>query len=337
MYYFMVVVWQLLSDAFLAFRDVFIFKRSLKETPVFYCDPNARNGAIIQACRSSLTSYTPPWYGSRGFLHTAMLEIIHHISFINTRDTSPSAWINREPTPNDTIILVFVMGLRQEDLPCYLAHWKSKIGNDIPMYVLFRDGNTHAEVHKIHTMVCVLRTLYKHASLVAVGYSSGGNHLLKYLEAYPGSHGLKGAVNVGCGNDLVAVHAHFKANRLIDVICGMALGDCMLTHHDRRVALQLGYVKVEDYYRAMSSHRAFGAARDVMILNVMARDDPALPASTEHLLITAALANEHVITVITDRGGHVAWLQEIKSGSWVVGLVLEWIRALENKNCIPLS
>ena len=190
-------------------------------------------------------------------------------------------------------------------------------------------------------------------AIAFVGYSMGGNLILKYVgevAAAPPSQ-LKAVVGVSPLMDLAASSAalherqnrmyewHFLRNMIARVRRRMALypsiyGDAelekihtMRLFDDHIVARYGGFADADDYYEKVASSR-FAGRLSVPTLILHSSDDPfiRLLSSTRAALIE----NPHVTYIETDHGGHCAFLEASKNGydgRWAERTLLGFLQA----------
>jgi uncharacterized protein len=165
----------------------------------------------------------------------------------------------------------------------------------------------------------------------AVGFSLGGNVLLKYLGEESGDSLIRGAVAVSVPFELAAgsaaLEATFVGRRLYGPYflrklraktrrkAGQLVGRCdvagalrarTLRAFDEAATAPLhGFRDAADYYEQCSSARYIEAIR-VPTLLLQAEDDPFLPAA--HLPRKAAAGNVWVTPVFVRTGGHVGFI-----------------------------
>lgn len=180
----------------------------------------------------------------------------------------------------------------------------------------------------------VLRELRERtgAPLGLVGYSLGGNVVLKYLgEAGNAARELvRAAVAVSVPFDLAAgarrieqglpgwFYSHYFLNKLRrkvrakrDLLRDVCDPDHVLrartvrAFDDALTAPLHGFRDATDYYERSSSNRFIAGIR-VPTLVVHSRDDPFLPE--DRIPMEALRANDHVFPLMTERGGHVAFV-----------------------------
>jgi uncharacterized protein len=202
------------------------------------------------------------------------------------------------------------------------------------------------ETEDVGNVLAELRARHPAARLVAVGFSLGGNVLLKYL----GEQGERAALDAGVavsvplllgpcarklsegfsrayrGHLLRKLHAGVRAKAdllapVVDVPAVLASRDFQ-SFDDRLTAPLHGFSSAEDYYERCSS-RPFlrHIARPTLV--VQAVDDPFMPASVlpSEDELSAAVTLERSAT-----GGHVGFLESGRR-PWLPGRVRGWLEA----------
>jgi hypothetical protein len=176
-----------------------------------------------------------------------------------------------------------------------------------------------------------LREREPHAPLGAMGFSLGGNVLLKYLGESGEVSAVRAAVGVSVPYDLMAgavyMDARFMGRRYTEVLlrslrrkfsgraaqigdrcdARRALSARSFVDFDDAVTSRLhGFRDVADYYGRSSSAQFLPSIR-VPTLLVHAADDPFVPP---HVIPRDAVAaNPSLAAIFTEHGGHVGFIQ----------------------------
>jgi predicted alpha/beta-fold hydrolase len=171
--------------------------------------------------------------------------------------------------------------------------------------------------------------------VVAVGYSLGGNVLLKYLGEYGRGAPLSAAVAVSAPLDLAATCRSMMAPRnalyhryFLGELRAETLGEgARPTPEERRAVLAArsirefddaftaprnGFAGAEDYYRRCSSANFLGAI-EVPTLLVHSEDDPIVPAAP--FQAREWRTNPRLLPLLLRRGGHVGF-HDRRGGTW---------------------
>ena len=189
------------------------------------------------------------------------------------------------------------------------------------------------ETEDVGFIVTLLRERFPSRQLMAIGFSLGGNILLKYLgeqesnNAAPLSaavvisvpYDLSAAADVLEGRGMARIYAHYFLRSLLakvrekETILAHFLdldavwASKTLRDFDAAATSKLhGFAGAEDYYRKSSSNRFVPTVR-VPTLIIHSRDDPFLPLAAVPLV--AIEANPLLTLVLTDAGGHVGFFE----------------------------
>jgi uncharacterized protein len=177
-----------------------------------------------------------------------------------------------------------------------------------------------------------LRLRHPGATLGAVGFSLGGNALIKYLaeEAGAGRARVSAAVAISVPYDLAAGARHLDATAMgrfytrlfvrslvakVESKAVLLAGRCDIERiraartfrefDDAATAPLHGFDSAADYYARCSSRNFVAAVRTPTLL-IHAADDPFMPPGT--FPAAAVMANPCVTAVVTERGGHVGFV-----------------------------
>ena len=191
----------------------------------------------------------------------------------------------------------------------------------------YHSGDTGDMAH----VIASLRRIQPGRPVGAVGFSLGGNVLLKYLGEHRDAAAIDAAVAVSVPFDLPG-----SAHRLSNGVAGRTYGAYFLRSLRRKVrakrhllngeidvdrtlaALTLrdfddactaplhGFTGADDYYARADVRRHLAHIR-VPALLIQARDDPFLPRGGAPDAIVAA--NAHLTPAFTDRGGHLGFVE----------------------------
>ena len=157
------------------------------------------------------------------------------------------------------------------------------------------------------------------SGIVIVGYSLGGNMLLKYLGEQGRRAPLLGAVSISAPIDLKAAQRRFmqpRNRRYHDYILARLKADAaesssgmdsiatILDFDERIVAPANGFTGAEDYYAKCSAKPLLGAIR-VPTLVIHARNDPWIPA--DPYLAVNWQDNPRLVPLLPRGGGHVGF------------------------------
>lgn len=211
----------------------------------------------------------------------------------------------------------------------------------------YHSGDTDDIRHVVDT----LRARYPAAPLGIIGFSLGGNALLKYLgeEGAAARDRVRGAVAISVPYDLAAgadaldttpmgrfytgvflkslvAKADAKAALLVDQcdIERVRAARSFREFDDAATAPLHGFADADDYYDRSSS-RSYLARIRVPTLLLHAADDPFLPARAfPHAEVAA---NPYLSAVLTRRGGHVGFISgpPWKPRFWAEQTAADWL------------
>lgn len=184
--------------------------------------------------------------------------------------------------------------------------------------------------------------------VIAIGYSLGGNVLLKYLGEAGSRADVQFAASVSAPIDLAATSRRFHRARnwlyvrwLLSRMKAEATAPAAaISESERRaikgarsvwafddafIAPRNGFDGAADYYAQCSATGFLGEIR-VPTLLVQARDDPWIPSAPCEQL--DRLGNRHLSLRLTDRGGHVGFHGRGATTPWHDRVVAGWIEKL---------
>ncbi|MGE0734976.1 MAG: YheT family hydrolase [Alphaproteobacteria bacterium] len=175
--------------------------------------------------------------------------------------------------------------------------------------------------------IAALPVPWRHRTKIAVGYSLGGNILLKYLGEEGAASAVAAAVSISAPMDLAAAGARFRQPRNFlyhrfilrsmkrDLARGKEPVDAALLKagleartlrefDDRYIAPRYGFHDADDYYGKSSANRHIGGIR-VPTLVIHAGDDPWIPAVIYKEIDWSGLPTCRLL--LPKSGGHVGF------------------------------
>lgn len=186
------------------------------------------------------------------------------------------------------------------------------------------------ETEDTRFVVRMLRERYPRASIGAIGFSLGGNSLLKYLGEEGENTAVKAAVAVSVPYDLGAGADHLDRSamgrfytrlfvknlvrksiskaEMIAAHCDLERGlkaQSFREFDDAITAPLHGFAGADDYYEQSSSGQFIPRIR-IPTLLLHSEDDPFLPA--DRIPYANIAANANIKSIITDTGGHVGFI-----------------------------
>jgi uncharacterized protein len=184
------------------------------------------------------------------------------------------------------------------------------------------------------------------SGIVIVGYSLGGNLLLRYLGEQGRRAPLLGAVSISAPIDLKAAQLQImrpRNRRYHDYILGRLKADAaawskeadaiasIYDFDERIVAPANGFAGAEDYYAKCSAKPLLGAVR-VPTLVIHARNDPWIPAAS--YLAVNWQDNPRLVPLLPRGGGHVGFHGLGSRTAWhdrCIGLFVERIAGARSR------
>ncbi|SMO49951.1 YheT family hydrolase [Gracilimonas mengyeensis] len=185
-----------------------------------------------------------------------------------------------------------------------------------------------------------LKQRYPDNAMYAVGYSLGGNALVKYL----GEEGFKSqverAVAVSPPYDLKAgsINLHHGFNRVYEINFLKTLveklenkrrefpdlpsfnGDSVYEFDDQVTAPIHGFEDADDYYHQSASMHFFEEVKtDLLIIH--SKVDPLCPI--QYAPLKEMKSNPYITTCFTEEGGHVGFLSD--PPGWTFRVISEWL------------
>ena len=188
------------------------------------------------------------------------------------------------------------------------------------------------ETNDIAFVAKLLAARFPGEALGAVGFSLGGNALLKFLgEEGAGRHAFKAAAAISVPYDLGAGARSLDSTRMGRFYTGVFVKSLLAKAEAKRDLLEgvcdidrirasksfyefddsataplHGFKSADDYY-AQSSARGYVADIEVPTLLLHAADDPFLPAAAFPSREIAS--NPNIVSVMTETGGHVGFIE----------------------------
>lgn len=215
----------------------------------------------------------------------------------------------------------------------------------------------HADCEDMHEIAMHLRWRYPNASLILAGTSGGGNVIVRYLGQYAGKHPFSAAFVSSGAYDIERELHLYKRNWLASRLLTACMLD-MLKEREKCMPKLLGdhglesavnvqdmykhvniweleeqlvlpfypekYKSIDEYYRKSGCYEELHKV-DIPMLLLNSRDDNLVPCELIDYATGAAQSNSKLISVVTEQGGHSAWLSGLKLDSWEIKLLLAYI------------
>jgi uncharacterized protein len=216
--------------------------------------------------------------------------------------------------------------LQKFGIPAIGLNFRSCSGELNKARRLYHSGETE----DTRFVVQMLRDRYPNAALGAIGFSLGGNSLLKYLGEEGNATPIQAAVAVSVPYDLGAGADHldqtamgrFYTRLFVKNLVQKSLNkaDLIAAHCDFERGLKAqsfrefddaitaplhGFAGADDYYERSSSGQFIPRIR-IPTLLLHSEDDPFLPA--DRIPYANIAMNPNIQSIITDTGGHVGFI-----------------------------
>lgn len=268
-------------------------------------------------------------------------------------DTLVAALARPNPTPGsrDRPLIVLIHGLGGSDASTYMLrtaqHWLQK-GHGVLRLNLRGAGDSGPRCRfsyhagRTQDLHCVLRQLEAHhrnllhAGIGLVGYSLGGNMLLKFLAEHGEAFPIAWAASVSAPIDLAAASKRFCAlrnrpyqNHILAALKQDSLRDeAKLSPQERRVVEDARsvfdfddrFVAPRNDYEDAAQYYACNSARDFLhavtkpTLVIYAQNDPWIPASS--YLEFAWHQSPNLVPLFPKSGGHVGFHDRGHRSPW---------------------
>ncbi|KAJ7903430.1 AB-hydrolase YheT [Mycena olivaceomarginata] len=178
---------------------------------------------------------------------------------------------------------------------------------------------TAAQTDDLRQGLMYISKLYPKAPLLGLGFSIGGNVLVRYLAEEGVNSLICSACILGCPWDI-------KTNNDCESSAHSATAEKpTLTDFDHIFTCYVGdtppfpFPDVHEYYTWAGSHKVADQIR-VPCLTINAADDPVV----QQVQMSSG-QNGHIVSVLTAMGGHLGWFRS-KRKRWTTKPVLEWIQ-----------
>jgi predicted alpha/beta-fold hydrolase len=284
---------------------------------------------------------------------------------LNDGDFVDCYWHNSKPNDERPIVILFhglagsfnspyiqgaMRALEKKGFASVLMHFRGCSGKPNLLPRSYHSGDTA----DAKAWINYLKVKYEKSSLYAVGYSIGGNMLLKYLGEEKESTPLKAAISVSapmnlavCAEVISKGFSKNYENYLLRPLC-LALEEKFETH-DMKALIVLkkeeikdiktieefdehytapihGFKSAQDYYAKCSS-KQFLKHICIPTLIIYALDDPFMD---ERILPTKKEVSENISLELTQHGGHVGFVSGtlLKPKYWLEERIVEYFLKL---------
>lgn len=330
----------------------------IEDVPVVLAKDTLRNKNVISKMSSVIQKFTPPIYAINYYTQTILLEIFYNYVFKPSSTLLERYYVNPDSNVHvdiaeysqNKVLLIFFLGLGGTTKNAsYLKPWfKQCYKKGYSMAIINRATNkipTHADIKDMQICIEWLAAKYPDYKRIAIGYSAGGNHLIRtlgFLEL--DSNYINAAITVSTNHYLPDTAKFLIATPFMNRITGISQNYILnkntknsfidldkLTDLDTIVATFHRYQNVMQYYEAFSSDNDLKHIK-IPVLTVFSKDDGLCSGMYERMQIITK-ENENVMAIVTNIGGHVAWLQKDDINQpWIIDVVNKYIESiLESK------
>jgi predicted alpha/beta-fold hydrolase len=206
-------------------------------------------------------------------------------------------------------------------------------------------------------MVCVVDHLlnkYPLAPKYLIGFSCGANLAINYISSYPtfiASASISNVYNIFDASRLLSekspicdgiVTQFLKdilsngrleevkkiASRLnIDIDFESSMRCKSITKMEELLVVPAyGFKSLKEYYENDSCHNVINCVK-TPLLCIANRNDPLVHKSMIDIPCESAMCNKNVITIVTEHGGHVGWIEVFNKDPWYANVFFEYIKS----------
>jgi len=206
---------------------------------------------------------------------------------------------------------------------------------------------SHYDPDDMDIAIQFVQKLFRDVPIYGIGFSMGGNLLLKWMgERRDGGAGVfRGMVVVSGCLHLVHGFMALRPGSLVDKLSIWFLKDVVKGHISlTNNAVERALLKcttfweadamaskksdLYDYYESCSAVYVIDKI-NVPVLSIISEDDPFVKETIAHYEFAHMANKKHWCTVVTDRGGHIGWMEGGGCGKpWVYRLPLDFCNIL---------
>lgn len=93
---------------------------------------------------------------------------------------------------------------------------------------------------------------------------------------------------------------------------------------EKLIVPSYGFKSLKEYYETDSCHNVIKHTK-TPLLCICNRNDPLVHSSMSEIPSAAAMLNENIITIVTEHGGHVGWIESLNKDPWYATVFFEYI------------
>jgi predicted alpha/beta-fold hydrolase len=94
-----------------------------------------------------------------------------------------------------------------------------------------------------------------------------------------------------------------------------------------------GFKSLKEYYESDSCHNAINAVK-TPLLCIANRNDPLVHSRMVDIPLEAAKSNENIITVVTEHGGHLGWIESFDKDPWYADVFSSTLKTFDSYNIL---
>ena len=227
----------------------------------------------------------------------------------------------------------------------------------------------HCDMEDMSAVVHHVNTKYPNSKKIIAGFSAGSNIAVKYLAtAEFEKYKIVAGISLCNGHNLNDLTNELEEKRpILNHLMTKNLKNvfrnrfheikhlCHIHHIDLNIkaALQAktarnfefellpiyGYDKTEEelerYYLDNSCCHVIHDVK-VPLLSIENRGDPCIARHLSNYVRNAAIQNENIISIITERGGHLGWMEGWRQ-SWSVKIIISYIETVFTRAIVPMD
>jgi predicted alpha/beta-fold hydrolase len=236
--------------------------------------------------------------------------------------------------------------------PNGLSYADTLVNDDLILFP--RHNNMKDMLH----VVDHINTVYPDAPKYMIGFSCGANLAINYLEHMGTDNPFIASCSISNGYDIWqgttilrrrdpicdGVACQFLKDLLgqgrlkeskelakaagIDIDFDAVMRSKSLQELDKLLLVPAyGYPDIEEYYADDSCHTRINSVKSPLLC-IGTKRDPLVDTTMLNIPITAAKMNANVITVVTEHGGHIGWLEDLETDPWYTRVYFEYIDAI---------
>ena len=215
----------------------------------------------------------------------------------------------------------------------------------------------HVNMDDMKAVVDYINEQYPNTTKFLVGFSAGSNLAVKYISEY--NKPFKATISISNGYDIKNGTKKLQTSPICDGIATQFLKDILTPERIKEIKQLTDKFNIDIDINKIMKSRSLQKLEELLILplyniktleeyynqdscaNVMSnittpllcignKNDPLVHKSMCDIPLHFAKINENIITVITDHGGHVGWIDESPNNPWYSRVVFEYLEYFKN-------